>query len=143
MKKFFTLCVSALLFGSTAATAQTLRKTWDFREGFSTRTVNALKADQEEFGDNKYWRNYEGDATKADEAQFWNASGEAKNADGFACTHNGGQERVIEELDGLVLGFTAAKKFVVTYNGAQSPNEFESEGGPAIGEMIPHGKSYV
>ena len=143
MKKFFTLCVSALLFGSTAATAQTLRKTWDFREGFSTRTVNALKADQEEFGDNKYWRNYEGDATKADEAHFWNASGEAKNADGFACTHNGGQERVIEELDGLVLGFTAAKKFVVTYNGAQSPNEFESEGGPAIGEMIPHGKSYI
>ena len=30
-----------------------------------------------------------------------------------------------------------------SYDGAQKANEFESEGGPAIGEMIPHGKSYV
>ena len=143
MKKFFTLSVMALLLSSTAATAQTLRKTWDFRDGFSTKTVNALKADQEEFGNDKYWRNYESDATKADDAHFWDASSDAKNADGFACTHNGGQEKVIPELEGLVLGFSAAKKFVITYNGAQAPNEFESEEGPAIGEMIPHGKSYV
>ncbi len=144
MKRLFTL--SALLFAlgmGTTAQAQSLRKTWDFREGFSTKTINALKADQEEFGDSKYWRNYESDATKADEQHFWNASGEFKNSDGFACTHNGGNEKVISELEGLKLGASAAKKFVITYNGATYPNEFESEDGPAIGEPIPHGKSYV
>ena len=120
-----------------------MRKTWDFRNGFSAKTVNALKGDQEEFGDSKYWRNYEGDATKADDQHFWDASKDAKNADGYACTHNGGQEKVISELEGLTLGFTAAKKFVITYNGATYPNEFESEGGPALGEPIPHGNSYV
>ena len=143
MKRLFTLSLLALVLGVTGASAQSLRKTWDFRDGFSQRTINALKGDQEEFGDSKYWRNYESDATKADEQHYWNASKEAKNGDGFACTHNGGQEKVIPELDGLVLGMSNAKKFVVTYNGAQSPNEFESEGGPALGEPIPHGNSYV
>ncbi len=143
MKKLFTLAMLALLTTVTASAQSTLRKTWDFRNGFSAMTVNALKGDQEEFGDNKYWRNYESDATKADEQHFWCASKEAKNADGYACTHNGGQEKVISELEGLTLGFTAAKKFVITYNGATSPNEFESEDGPAIGEPIPHGNSYI
>ena len=41
MKKIFTLAVMALLF-TTGASAQTLRKTWDFRDGFSQQTVNAL-----------------------------------------------------------------------------------------------------
>ena len=143
MKKFFTLTVMAVVLSVLGANGQTLRKTWDFREGFSQKTVNALKADQEEFGDSKYWRNYEGDATKADDQHFWCASAEAKNENGYACTHNGGNEKVISELDGLKLGFTAAKKFVITYNGAQSPNEYEAEGTPAVGEMIPHGKSYL
>jgi len=143
MKKFFTLALLALMASVTASAQSTLRKTWDFRNGFSAKTVNALKADQEEFGDSKYWRNYESDATKADEQHFWCASKDAKNADSYACTHNGGVEKVIDELDGLSLGFTAAKKFVVTYNGATYPNEFESEGGPAIDEPIPHGNSYV
>ena len=143
MKKLFTLTLLALMASVTASAQSSLRKTWDFRNGFSAKTVNALKADQEEFGDSKYWRNYESDATKADEQHFWCASKDAKNADGYACTHNGGVEKVIDELDGLSLGFSAAKKFVVTYNGATYPNEFESEGGPAIGEPIPHGNSYV
>lgn len=143
MKKLFTLTLLALMASVTASAQSSLRKTWDFRNGFSAMTVNALKGDQEEFGDNKYWRNYEGDATKADEQHFWDASKDAKNADGYACTHNGGQEKVISELEGLTLGFTAAKKFVITYNGATYPNEFESEGGPALGEPIPHGNSYV
>ena len=143
MKKIFTLTLLAMVLGLTGANAQTLRKTWDFRTGFSQKTINALKGDQEEFGDSKYWRNYESDATKADEQHFWNASKDAKNADGFACTHNGGQEVVIPELDGLVLGMSNAKKFVITYNGATYPNEFEADGGPALGEPIPHGSSYV
>lgn len=143
MKRLFTLAALALALGVTSADAQNLRKTWDFRDGFSAKTVNALKGDQEEFGDSKYWRNYESDATKSDESHYWNASKEAKNSDGFACTHNGGAEKVIPELDGLKLGMSNAKKFVITYNGAQSANEFESEGGPALGEMVPYGKSYV
>ena len=142
MKKFFTLTMLTLMFAVTASAQSTLRKTWDFREGFSVKTVNALKADQEEFGADKYWRNYESDNTKADEQHFWNASKSAKNSDGFACTHNGGQEKVISELDGLVLGMSNAKKFVITYDGAQAPNEFTG-GGVEAGEMIPHGKSYV
>lgn len=143
MKKLFTLAMLALICTVTASAQTTLRKSWDFRTGFSAKTVNALKADQEEFGADKYWRNYESDATKADDQHFWNASKDAKNADGYACTHSGGKEKVIPELDGLVLGMSNAKKFVVTYEGAQAANEYETEGGPAIGEMIPHGKSYV
>ena len=143
MKKLFTLAAMALFLGVGQADAQGLRKTWDFRDGFSTKTVNALKGDQEEFGDNKYWRDYESDATKADTQHYWNASGDFKNSDGFACTHNGGSEKVIPELEGLKLGATAAKKFVITYNGATYPNEFESDGGPDLGEPIPHGNSYL
>ena len=74
MKKLFTLAMLALMTTVTASAQSTLRKTWDFRNGFSAMTVNALKGDQEEFGDNKYWRNYESDATKADEQHFWCAS---------------------------------------------------------------------
>ena len=143
MKRIFTLALLALTLGTVGANAQELRKTWDFRTGFSQKTVNALKGDQEEFGDSKYWRNYESDATKADEQHYWNASRDARNSDLYACTHNGGMEKVIPELEGLKLGMSNAKKFVITYNGATYPNEFEAEGGPAIGEPIPHGNSYV
>ena len=142
MKKLFTLTLLAVLV-SLGANAQGLRKTWDFRNGFSQKTINALKADQEEFGNDRYWRNYESDATKADAQHFWNASKDVKNADSYACTHNGGIEKVIEELEGIRINPSNAKKFVITYDGAQAPNEFASEGGPAIGEMIPHGNSYV
>lgn len=141
MKKIITLTMLTLL-AVGGVKAQGLRKTWDFREGFSSKTVNALKADQQEFGPNEYWRNYEGDANKADEQHFWNASGNIKNSNGFACTHNGGMEKVIDELDGLKLGVSAAKKFVITYDGAQKANEYDG-GGLAIGEMVPHGKSYL
>lgn len=143
MKKFYSPLVLIALFAIIGSANAQLRKTWDFRNGFSQKTINALKADQEEFGTDKYWRNFESDASKADEQHFWNASKEAKNADGYAATHGGGNEKVVEELEGLQLGFSAAKKFVITYNGATSPNEFESEGGPALGEPIPHGPSYI
>ena len=120
-----------------------LRKVWNFRNGFSQETVDALRTDFEQYGANTYWRNYEIEASNADDQHFWCASQEAKNEDGFAATHNGGNEKVIAELDGLKLGFTAPKKFVITYNGTTIPNEFESEGGPALGEPIPHGTSYI
>ncbi len=120
-----------------------LRKVWNFRNGFSQETVDALRTDFEQYGANTYWRNYEIEASNADDQHFWCASQEAKNEDGFAATHNGGNEKVIAELDGLKLGFTAPKKFVITYNGTTIPNELESEGGPALGEPIPHGTSYI
>jgi len=138
MKKLFTLTILALLTMASNTTAQTLRKTWDFREGFSTKTINALKGDQEEFGDNQYWRNYEGDATKADEQHFWNASGSYKNSDGYACTHAGGKETPIPELTGLTLGAKAAKKFVITYAGTSKDGYEESPNG-----KHPYGASYI
>ena len=137
MKKFFTLTLLAV-FVSLGANAQALRKTWDFRNGFSQKTVNALKADQEEFGDSKYWRNYESDAGKADSKHFWNASADFKNADKMACTHNGGVEKVIEELDGLKFSSsTAAKKVVITYDESQSENASSPNG------VYPFGKSFI
>ena len=137
MKKLFTLAMLALL-GISNVNAQGLRKTWDFREGFSTKTVNALKADQEEFGDSKYWRNYESDAAKADEQHFWNASADFKNADKQACTHNGGNEKTIDELEGLKFtSSTAAKKVVITYAGTQADNEGSPNG------KFPYGTSYI
>ena len=141
MKRFFTLAALALVLGAGQADAQNLRKTWDFREGFSAKTVNALKGDQEEFGDTKYWRNYESDATKADEAHYWNASGDFKNSDGYACTHNGGNEKVIPELEGLKLGATAAKKFVITYNGTMKTDEEKYADAPE--HRHPFGPSYI
>ena len=138
MKKLFTLTLAAALTMTASTTAQTLRKTWDFREGFSTKTINALKGDQEEFGDSKYWRNFESDATKADEKHFWNASGDFKNADKQACTHAGGKETVIPELEGLTLGATAAKKFVITYAGDTKDGYEDSPNG-----KHPYGPSYV
>lgn len=138
MKRIFTLIALVTLFVS-GADAQNLRKTWDFREGFSQKTVNALKGDQQEYGDNKYWRNYESDASQAKEERFWNASGDFKNADGFACTHNGGIESVIPELDGLVLGASAAKKFVICYNAPLADDEL----GDAPGGKVPYGSSHI
>ena len=137
MKKFFTLTLLAVLV-SLGANAQGLRKTWDFRNGFSQKTVNALKADQEEFGDSKYWRNYESDAAKADSKHFWNASADFKNADKMACTHNGGVEKVIEELEGLrFTSSTAAKKVVISYDESQSENADSPNG------LYPYGKSHI
>lgn len=137
MKRFFTLTLLAVLV-SLGTNAQELRKTWDFRNGFSQKTVNALKADQEEFGDSKYWRNYESDAGKADSRHFWNASADFKNADKMACTHNGGVEKVIEELEGLKFtSSTAAKKVVITYDESQSENASSPNG------VYPFGKSHI
>ena len=141
MKKIFTLAVMALLLGTTGASAQQLRKTWDFRDGFSQQTVNALKGDQEEFGTEKYWRNWEKDASAADEQHFWNASTAAKNEDGYACTHNGGIEKVIPELEGLKVGMSAAKKFVITYNGAMTTDAEKYASAPE--NRFPFGPSYV
>ena len=113
MKRFFTFAVLTLLV-AVGANAQSLRKTWDFRQGFSTKTVNALKADQEEFGPNAHWRNYEGDATKADEQHFWCAAKGSAISDenGNACTFSGDRATIIPELEGLsVSSITNAKKF--------------------------------
>ena len=139
MKRFFTFAVLTLLV-AVGANAQSLRKTWDFRQGFSTKTVNALKADQEEFGPNAHWRNYEGDATKADEQHFWCAAKGSAISDenGNACTFSGDRATIIPELEGLsVSSISNAKKFVITYDGSQSENEGSPNG------FHPYGKSYV
>ena len=55
MNKLFTLTALGLLV-SLSATAQKVRKTWDFREGFSTATVANLAADMEQNGTDAHWR---------------------------------------------------------------------------------------
>ena len=49
MNKLFTLTALGLLV-SLSATAQKVRKSWDFRQGFSTATVANLAADMEQNG---------------------------------------------------------------------------------------------
>lgn len=49
MNKTFTLAALGLLL-AVSANAQKVRKTWDFREGFSSATVANLYADMEQNG---------------------------------------------------------------------------------------------
>ncbi len=67
MKKLFTL-TAVLLISSMATFAQTVRKTWDFRDGWSATTIANLAADMEQngaTGNDSHWRNYEKEASAA------------------------------------------------------------------------------
>ena len=83
MNKLFTLTALGLLV-SLSATAQKVRKTWDFREGFSTATVANLAADMEQNGTDAHWRNWEKNAADAGKYgdTYWAAnSGTTDNDD--------------------------------------------------------------
>lgn len=54
MKKIFTLIALAMLMVLSANAQEAIRKSWDFREGFSSKTINALNADMNEYGPNKH-----------------------------------------------------------------------------------------
>lgn len=67
MNKTFTLAALGLLL-AVSANAQKVRKTWDFREGFSSATVANLYADMEQNGadgSTAHWRDWEKDATQS------------------------------------------------------------------------------
>lgn len=157
MKKVFTLLMLSFVFSMGANAQQQIRKSWDFRyadetdeptaKGWSNKTIKRLNSDMEVYGPDKHWRNYESDATKPDNQHFWNAGTSAKNSDGYAVTYANDKASVIPELEGLSLGMSAAKKFVITYNGSQAndntgnaPVRPGSEDG--VGK-IPYGRSYL
>ena len=119
MKKFFTLAMLALITSVTVSAQTTLRKTWDFRDGFSAKTVNALKADMEEFGTSGHWRNWEKSESAADERHFWSASSTFFDSEtGYPATFSGDKVTVIPELKGLSVkgGGMGEKHFVIVYD---------------------------
>lgn len=110
MKKLFTLLMALTLVFAIDANAQS-RKTWDFRH-WSASTIENLRYDLEVNGPNANWRNYESDATKADQQHFWIA----RKMAGTLVTNNGSENKVIPETEGLVFGASKAKKLVISYN---------------------------
>lgn len=107
MKKLFTL-LAAVMFVTLAVNA---RQSWDFRK-WSAATLSALQVDMEVNGANTNWRNYESDATKADQQHYWIA----RKMAGTLVTNDGSGDKVIKETEGLTFGASAAKKLVISYN---------------------------
>ncbi|MBQ2950332.1 MAG: chitobiase/beta-hexosaminidase C-terminal domain-containing protein [Prevotella sp.] len=136
MRRLFTLAALVMVMAMSANAQDAIRKSWDFRE-FSTKTINALKADMEEYGPNKHWRNYESDATKAGDQSFW-CAGDIADADGNPCTWSADVATPIEEFEGLNVPGRKAKKFVVSYNASQKDGYADSPNG-----MHPYGKSFL
>lgn len=140
MKKLFTLTF-ILLSLALGTNAQNIRKTWDFRTGFSATTITNLNTDMQQngaTGTTSHWRNWEKDATTAADQAFWSSdNGTTVNADGNAITVVDGAEKVITELEGLNVTGVKAKGFVIAYNFAQAENTSSPSG------MYPNGKSFI
>lgn len=107
MKKIFTL-LAAVMFVTLSVNA---RQSWDFRK-WSAATLSALQVDMEVNGPNANWRNYESDATKADQQHYWIA----RKMAGTLVTNDGTGDKVIKETEGINFGASAAKKLVISYN---------------------------
>lgn len=124
-----------------AGHAQKVRKTWDFRNGFSGATITNLNADMQQngaTGNESHWRNYEKDATKPSDGSFWcSDNGTTTNDDGFGVTVVDGRKIVIPELEGLKIAGIKAKGFVINYNYAQSADDASPSG------LYPYGKSFL
>ena len=106
--------------------AQKVRKTWDFRDGFSSATVANLHADMEQNGTAAHWRNWE--KTDADAGKygdtFWCAdNGSTVNADNEAVTIVDGVEAPIPELSGLDMKGIKAKGLILATGYPQAANE--------------------
>ena len=139
MKKLFTLGALALLMAMPAS-AQKVRKTWDFRGGFSGATVANLYADMEQNGTSAHWRNWEKDAAQAGKNgdTFWCADkGSTVNADGEAVTVVNGEEIPIPELQGLNMKGIKAKGLVLATNYPTAENAGSPNG------MYPYGGGFI
>lgn len=118
MKKF-TLIALALLM-TLGASAQ--RKTWDFRKGFSTTTLDALQAS---FEAGKTWTDYEKTQGEGTGKYYINLNG---TVNGTASTYDAdGTATPIPEFEGLNFANIKKKGFVICYNygqkeDAESPN---------------------
>lgn len=141
MKRLFTFALFFAVVSIGTSYAQKVRKTWDFRNGFSAATVNGLATDMEQNGaegSTAHWRSYEKAGGKPGTESYWNASKPiATNADGNIVYYVDGEAKVIEELEGLTPGGMGDRNFVITYNATQK--EFaDSPNG-----LWPYGKSYI
>ena len=124
MNKTFTLAALGLLL-AVSANAQKVRKTWDFREGFSSATVANLYADMEQNGTAAHWRDWEKDATQSGKfgSTFWCANTSTVNADNEAVTIVNGEEVPIPELSGLDMKGIKAKGLILATGYPQAANE--------------------
>lgn len=139
MNKLFTLTALGLLV-SLSATAQKVRKTWDFREGFSTATVANLAADMEQNGTDAHWRNWEKNASDAGKYgdTYWAAnSGTTVNDDNELCTVVNGEYIPIPETQGLNMKGIKAKGLILATNYPTSENESSPNG------MYPYGSGFI
>ena len=139
MKKIFTLAAFALLAVMQVNAQTEVRKTWDFRKGWSSATIDNLYADMEQNGPTTHWRDYESDATKADlyGDTFWSASVVYTDENGNAMTNVSGEDIIIPELEGLNVTGVKAKGFVIASGYGQS--EFaDSPNG-----MYPYGNDFI
>ena len=141
MNKTFTLAALGLLL-AVSANAQKVRKTWDFREGFSSATVANLYADMEQNGadgSTAHWRDWEKDATQSGKfgSTFWCANTSTVNADNEAVTIVNGEEVPIPELSGLDMKGIKAKGLILATGYPQAENEAGFNGMyPAYGGFI-------
>lgn len=118
MNKLFTLTALGLLL-SLSANAQKIRKTWDFRGGFSSATVANLNADMEQNGTAAHWRNWEKNASDAGKFgdTFWCAdNGTTVNDDNELVTVVNGENVAIPELSGLDMKGIKAKGLILATN---------------------------
>ena len=139
MNKLFTLTALGLLV-SLSATAQKVRKSWDFREGFSTATVANLAADMEQNGTGAHWRNWEKNASDAGKYgdTYWAADkGTTVNNDNELCTVVNGEYIPIPETQGLNMKGIKAKGLILATNYPTSENESSPNG------MYPYGSGFI
>ena len=139
MNKLFTLTALGLLV-SLSATAQKVRKSWDFRQGFSTATVANLAADMEQNGTDAHWRNWEKNATDAGKYgdTYWAAgSGTTVNDNNELCTVVNGEYIPIPETQGLNMKGIKAKGLILATNYPTAENESSPNG------MYPYGGGFI
>ena len=139
MKKIFTLAAFALLAVMQVNAQTEVRKTWDFRKGWSSTTIENLYADMEQNGPTTHWRDYESNATDASKYgdTFWSASTVYTDENGNALTNVSGEDIIISELEGLNVTGVKAKGFVIASGYGQS--EFaDSPNG-----MYPYGNDFI
>ena len=139
MKKIFTLAAFALLAVLQVNAQTEVRRTWDFRKGWSSTTIENLYADMEQNGPTVHWRDYEKDATQASKFgdTFWAANTVYTDDNGNALTNVSGEDIIIPELEGLNVKGVKAKGFVIASGYGQS--EFaDSPNG-----MYPYGNDFI
>ncbi len=127
------ITLTALALLMTASAFGQGRKTWDFRKGFSSSTINALQADLEQ-NNGANWTDYEMNQGEGTGKYYINTH---KVVSGTAVTTVGGVETPIPELQGLYWDKIKMKGLIIAYNFSQAENENSPTG------LYPAYKSFV